>query len=162
MSTSLMRACVCSILFCAVCALSACSGSSEQEIPAAKPLAGGASFNGVWHSTQFEKMYVRQVGDSVRGIYTYKYGGTFEGRLDGDLLVFKWIDPGDAETAVRTRKGMGYFKISTDSNGNPILKGKWGYNESHSNGGVWNAEYVRESDSDDPRNLKEWRKDNVR
>ena len=139
-----------------------CSGASESKLPAPKPMPSGVSFAGKWYSTQFEHMYLRQVGDSVRGIYTYKYGGTLEGKVNGNLLVFDWIDPGETKYATRTRKGKGYFQLTTDKNGNAIIVGKWGYNKSHQDGGIWKAEWVRDMDSDDPRSLKEWRDKEVR
>lgn len=129
---------------------------NKADIPDPKPLPAGQSFAGVWYSTQFEHMYLRQTGDEVRGIYTYKQGGTMEGTANGNLLKFTWIDPGNKDEARRSLKGQGWLQMVKE--GELIkLKGEWGYNDARSGGGVWAAEYVRKMDPEDPRSLEEWR-----
>ncbi len=135
---------------------------SGPEIPPAEPMPDGGSFEGVWYSPQFEQMYLRQNGDAVSGIYTYKYGGTIEGKVEGDLLVFRWIDPGQPEKARRTLKGSGYFKMGRDENDNLTLVGSWGYNDDYFGGGPWEAQFIRELDASDPENIEEFREQNVR
>ncbi len=132
--------------------LTACGPS--QKIPEPKPLPAGASFAGVWYSTQFEHMYLRQTGDEVRGIYAYKNGGTLEGIANGNVLKFDWIDPGDKETARRRFEGKGYLEMKKKGE-ILVLEGEWGYNESATGGGPWTAEYVRPMDPEDPRSLDE-------
>jgi hypothetical protein len=138
-----------------------CGGAASAEIPAAGPLPEGARYSGVWYSPEFDQMYLRQIGDDVRGVYAHGYGGTIEGKIEGDLLVFKWIEPGDRKTATPTQKGMGYFKLSQGEEG-LVLKGKWGYDDSPVNGGVWTAERTREMDEGDPKTLEEYREKNVK
>lgn len=152
------------LLLCSSLCLSllGCSGGAETKMPDPKPMPAGASFSGVWYSQQFEHMYLRQIGDSVRGIYTYKYGGTLEGKINGNMLVFDWIDPGDTTSATRTRKGKGYFTLSIDSEGNSVVKGRWGYDDDRANGGLWEAIYQRQIEGEDPRTLEEWRETEVR
>ncbi len=150
------------LLFALIAPAPACSGGASSSIPSAGAMPAGASFEGVWYSEQFEQMYLRRVGDTIRGIYTYKYGGTLEGDINGDLLTFKWIEPGETSSATRTRKGQGYFKLSTDDNGNFVLKGRWGYEDDRTNGGVWDAMYTRALDPSDPKTLETWREANVR
>lgn len=129
-----------------------------QRLPEAQPLPEGASFGGVWFSPQFEHMYLRQTGDEVRGIYAYKTGGTMEGTANGNLMTFKWIDPGDKTTATRSVNGLGYLQMVRED-GILKLKGEWGYNDSRMGGGPWEAEWVRPMESDDPRNLEELNQD---
>lgn len=153
---------LCSVLVmvCMSCITMSCT--TIGGVPAASQMPSGAKFQGVWFSEQFQHMYLRQVGDSVRGIYTYKYGGTLEGKISGNLLLFNWLDPGDKDAAVRTQHGQGYLQIVETEGGGYALKGRWGYNDDRRDGGIWNAEFVREVDGDDPRNLKEWRELEVR
>jgi hypothetical protein len=132
-------------------ALAACS--SPPVIPAAGPRPSGMTFDGVWYSSQFEHMYLRQSGDQVNGIYTYKYGGTMEGKVSGNLLTFIWLDPGSKQEARRGMKGNGYLQMLTV--GDQIkLMGEWGYGDDPVGGGPWEAEYVRKLTPDDPRDLK--------
>jgi hypothetical protein len=149
-------------LVCGLVALAAgCGTSVSSEIPAQGPMPEGGRFSGVWYSPQFEQMFLRQVGEDVRGVFEHGYGGTLEGKIQGDLLVFKWIEPGDRNTATRTQKGQGYFKLVQGENGWE-LKGKWGYDESASNGGLWGAERIRDMDEGDPKTLEEYREKNVK
>lgn len=130
----------------------------KTKIPDSQPLPAGQSWAGVWYSTQFEHMYLRQTGESVNGIYTYKFGGTMEGTANGNLLKFTWVEPGDKNEARRQVKGKGWLQMVRE--GDLIkLKGEWGYNDAMSGGGVWEAEYVRTMDSEDPRNLDDWKRE---
>jgi len=130
-------------------------------IPEPQSLPGGAKFAGVWYSSQFDQMYIRQTGDTINGIYTYKYGGTLEGKVSGNLLMFDWIDPGDQDRARRTFKGKGYLQLVKEGD-RLFLRGRWGYNDSATDGGPWEAEYIRELEDEDPRNLKDFRDSSVR
>ncbi len=133
----------------------------KPQLPEPGTPPAGATFEGVWFSEQFDHMYLRKASESVRGIYTYKYGGTMEGEVQGDMLVFRWIDPGDQSEARRGHEGRGYLKIVEGEYG-PSLRGKWGYGEDYVGGGIWEAEYVREIEGDDPRDLEQWRARGVR
>lgn len=131
-----------------------CSGGGK--IPDAEPLPAGQNFAGVWFSPQFEHMFLRQQGDEIHGVYTYKYGGTLEGTADGNLLEFKWIDPGSKSEARRSLDGNGWLQMYRE--GDLVkLRGEWGYNDARTGGGIWEAEYVRPMDADDPRSIEEWR-----
>lgn len=143
-------------------ALSLSSCKSVPTIPEPASMPSGASFTGVWYSPQFEQMYLRQSGKTVRGIYTYKYGGTLEGEVSGNLLVFKWIDPGDSSQARRTFKGSGFLQLKPGAEDGFVLKGSWGYNDDAHGGGPWEAQYIRELDESDPKNIEEFRSSQVR
>jgi len=117
--------------------LSAC-GSVQKKIES-RPLPVGISFAGKWYSEQFEKMEVTQAGTTVKGTFSYKGGGTFEGELEGNVLYFEWIQPGDTASARAEVTGSGYFVIADDG---ALLDGRWGYGEDNHTGGVWRAERV--------------------
>jgi hypothetical protein len=138
--------------------LVACS-SKKQVVPDPKPRPTGTSFGGVWYSDQFEHMFLRQQGDKVRGIYSYDYGGTLEGTVEGNLMKFQWIDPGSKEEARRSFEGRGYFQLVQEGD-SVRLVGKWGYGESYTGGGPWTAERVRDIDPEDPQTLEDLRKSN--
>lgn len=130
----------------------------KAKIPDSQPLPAGQSWAGVWYSPQFEHMFLRQTGDAINGIYTYKYGGTIEGETNGNIMKFTWIDPGSKEEARRSLTGKGWFQLVKED-GMARLKGEWGYNDAMTGGGVWEAEFVRTMDADDPRNLEDWREE---
>ncbi len=130
------------------------SCGSTHKLPEVQSLPAGQSWSGVWYSKQYQHMYLRQTGNEVRGIYSQKDGGTLEGTANGNLLEFNWIDPGNKSEARRSLRGKGYLSMKRD--GDIItLTGEWGYDDQYHGGGVWEAEFVRATDSDDPRNLDE-------
>lgn len=134
---------------------------SAPTIPEAQSMPTGVKLSGVWYSDQFEQMYIRQTGDEVRGVYTYKYGGTFEGKITGNLIKFKWLEPGDSTSARRTFKGEGYWQVSKEGD-RIFLKGKWGYEGEMTGGGPWNAEHIRDLEGADPKSIEDYRKSGVR
>ncbi len=128
----------------------------KTAIPDPQPLPAGQSWAGVWYSPQFEHMYLRQQGDAVNGIYAYKFGGTLEGEANGNVMKFQWLEPGDKSEARREVKGKGWLQLVKE--GEKVkLKGEWGYNDAYSGGGIWEAEWVRPMDADDPRSLEQWK-----
>lgn len=144
---------------------SSCASTPEKpefKLPPPQALPASVSFDGMWHSPQFDRMYVRREGDMVRGIYTNKFGGTFEGKLEGHIIRFTWIDPGDKMQARRTFQGKGYFLVTVDADGNSKLSGEWGYDEDMRGGGIWEATWMRALDKADPKTLDEYREREVR
>jgi len=133
-------------------AFSSCQSSGA--VPDAEPLPGDANFQGVWYSPQFERMFLRQDGDEVTGLFTYERGGRIEGTADGNVLTFEWTDAGSKETATRQMSGRGYFQL-VQSEEKLELTGKWGYDESRTDGGPWEAEYIRELEDGDPETLED-------
>lgn len=144
-----------------VMALGVSSCKTTSPIPEPGTMPAGVSLSGVWYSSQFEQMYIRQVGSEIRGIYTYKYGGTVEGEVKGNLITFKWIDPGDSDSARRTFKGEGYWQVVKEGD-RVFLKGKWWYEDNPDKGGPWDAEHIRDIESSDPKSLEEFRERTVR
>ena len=137
------------------------SCKTTSAIPEPGTMPAGVSLAGVWYSSQFDQMYIRQVGSELRGIYTYKYGGTIEGEPTGDIVKFKWIDPGDSESARRTFRGEGYWRVVKEGD-RIFLRGKWWYEDNPDQGGPWEAERIRDIESSDPKSLDEFRERNVR
>ncbi len=142
------------VLLAGMLVLGAAACSGQQAVPDPSPMPQGQSFSGVWYSPQFEHMHLRQSGDKVQGIYTYKNGGRIEGEVDGNILVFDWIEPGDKSKAQRTMKGKGYLVLTVEAD-EAELEGQWGYKENRTGGGPWKAEYIRELDPEDPLTLEE-------
>ena len=140
MITSLSRLAACAAL--ALLVLSGCSGAQTVE---SKPLPPGVNLSGNWWSTQYENMVLSHKGDTVTGTFTYRTGGTIEGKLDGDVLYFEWVQPGDFEKARREVRGSGYLRVSPDGR---TMEGRWGYDDDRMDGGEWSAEKQVESDPD--------------
>jgi hypothetical protein len=131
----------------------AASCAGQKAVPQAQPMPAGKNFTGVWYSPQFEHMHLRQTGDKVSGIYTYKTGGRIEGEVDGNILVFDWIEPGNKESAQRTMKGRGYLQLNEGAD-KTTLDGEWGYNDKVTGAGPWKAEWVRKLEPEDPLTLQ--------
>jgi hypothetical protein len=97
--------------------------------PRSRPLEKGVSFTGHWDSN-FHEMDLHQQGARVWGTVNYK-DGSIEGRLDGDVLRFRWSQRENQQ------HGRGYLQISADGS---RLEGRWGYEASEDDGGRWWAE----------------------
>lgn len=138
--------------------LSACS--TAPPMPEAQPMPADRDFTGVWYSPQFEHMNLRQTGDRVAGVYTYREGGRIEGTVNGNTLTFTWIEPGDKQRARRTLQGAAYLQLveSSDPNHDYELVGEWGYNEDSQGAGPWTATWVRKLLPDDPLTLENLKK----
>ncbi len=119
--------------------LAACS--SAPSIPS-KPMPRGVSYTGKWYSPQYENMILKQQSDgTVKGKFSYKNGGTLFGKLEGNVLHFDWIQPGDFDVARREVRGKGYFSINDDG---ATFSGRWGYDDDNTGGGAWDGERVVE------------------
>lgn len=140
----------------AIClVLSACS--TAPGVPTAQPMPQGGNFSGLWYSPQFEHMYLLQSGDTVRGVYAYREGGRLEGTVQGDLLTFEWTDPGSRQHARRAMVGHGYLKLIKDGD-TMRLVGEWGHEKAYRGAGPWEADFVRDIESDDPMSIEDIRR----
>ncbi len=126
--------------------------SSGPSVPDASPMPEGEDYSGMWYSEQFEHMFLKQEGDEVVGVYTYQGGGSIEGRVEGNLLLFDWYEPGDRQRARRSMEGKGYFQLRGGQEG-PELEGQWGYRGDRQGAGPWNAEWIRDLEDRDPLDL---------
>lgn len=139
----------------ALVALPLMACSSGTSIPDASPMPEGESFTGLWYSDQFEHMYLYQDGDGVEGVYGYGRGGTLEGEVDGNILLFQWHEPGDRAAAVQDKTGQGYLQFRADG-AQVELVGEWGYEENRTGGGPWTAEFIRGIEDGDPQTIEEF------
>lgn len=124
----------------AILAGGACGASNASIKPGAMPDDG--SFSGVYFSPQYGEMRLTQNGSAVIGEYTKdERSGKIQGEANGDLLRFEWRET-KAMVANRPQetRGHGYFRYMVDaSNGDHILKGRWGLLDDDAEGGEWNA-----------------------
>jgi hypothetical protein len=108
----------------------------------AGPMPPEGSFTGVYFSPQYGEMHVVQNGNAVVGQYTKdERAGKIQGEAEGDLMRFQWTE---SRAMVSNRpqqtRGHGYFRYMVDaSNGDHVLKGRWGLGDDDSDGGEWNA-----------------------
>ena len=127
----------------------ACGGGSHSIVPGQMPADG--SFTGVFFSTQYGEMHLIQDGSTVHGRYELdERVGTIQGEVDGDVLNFEWVE-GKAMVSNRPTetRGHGYFRYVVDpSNGDHLLKGRWGLGDDNYNGGEWNAYKMKNREPD--------------
>jgi hypothetical protein len=120
--------------------LGACGGSNPALTAGTMP--PDASFTGVYFSPQYGEMHLTQNGSSVVGEFTKdERSGKLQGEAQGDLLRFQWRE---SKAMISNRpqetRGYGYFRYMIDaSNGDHILKGRWGLKPDNFEGGEWNA-----------------------
>ena len=116
----------------------ACSTTSNiptREMPA------NASFTGLWYSDEFGEMKITVNPDNtVHGTFDY-HDGEIDGRVQGGVMIFDWIQPGDFQHARREVRGKGYLVISNDG---MEMSGKWGYKDNYEGGGKWTGRKATE------------------
>lgn len=120
--------------------MTACGGGSPGL--RAGPMPEGGSFSGVWYSPQYGEMHMVQNGATVIGKFAKEEKtGRVQGSVDGDLMRFEWTQkrelivgrPNDA-------KGHGYFRLNYDEAEKAWkIDGRWGIDDSETNGGPWTA-----------------------
>jgi hypothetical protein len=129
---------------------SACGGSSFPKVTAG-PMPENGSFTGVYHSPQYGEMQMVQNGSAVVGKYKQdERSGTIQGEANGDVMRFEWTEyKAMVSNRPQTTRGHAYFKYMVDaSNGDHVLKGRWGLNDDDSQGGEWNAYKMRTREPD--------------
>lgn len=127
------------ILGCSALGAIGCGGSAAS-IPA-RAMPAGASFSGLWRSN-FGDMKLTQKPDGyTRGDFDFKTGGSVEGRVEGGVFVFSWVQYGDFQVGRREVSGKAYLVISDDG---LSARGKWGYGDNYEGGGLWTAEKATE------------------
>ena len=99
----------------------------------------GVTFDGRWDSN-FHEMMLHQDGTKVWGTVNYR-DGAIEGKLDGDLLRFRWYQRENKQ------RGHGYLQISSDGS---HLEGRWGYGDSDEDGGRWWADRAEGGSAPEP------------
>ena len=121
-----------------LCALSLTAGCTAGQDNTLKPGPSipGLNLSGGFDCQAFGFMRLRQTGLTLQGTYEgiRKTGdnGTIRGKIEGDLVWFDWIQPGDMDAAVWPKRGKGWLRISRNGN---ELTGRWGYDEDREDGG---------------------------
>ena len=137
-----------SVLLCLLSA--ACGGGNMAEVKAG-PMPAEGNFSGVYFSPQYGEMHMVQNGSAVVGKYKKdEREGSIQGEADGDLMNFEWKEM-KAMVSNRPQEtiGHGYFRYLVDpANGDHVLKGRWGLDDSDMNGGEWNAYKSRKLEPD--------------
>jgi hypothetical protein len=127
-----------------------CGGGSTVNIdPGTMPENG--TYTGVYFSPQYGEMHLVQNGSAVVGKYKKdERSGKIQGEAEGDVLRFEWTEyKAMVSNRPQETRGHGYFRYMIDaSNGDHILKGRWGLNDENSTGGEWNAYKSRSREPD--------------
>ena len=121
--------------------LSACGAPPKPSLVPG-PALPNLNLSGGWNSPHFGFMELRQRGLTVNGKYEgiqtqEGHNGTFTGRIEGDLLWIEWRQPGLQSAAILPKAGRAWLRIKERG---ARLEGKWGYDESREDGGIWVAE----------------------
>lgn len=117
-----------------------CGGGNASIKPGTMPENG--SFSGVYFSPQYGEMHLVQNGSAVIGKFKKdERSGKIQGEAEGDVLAFEWTEyKAMVSNRPQETRGHGYFRYVIDaSNGDHVLKGRWGLGEEDSSGGEWNA-----------------------
>jgi hypothetical protein len=127
-----------------------CGGGSTANIdPGTMPESG--TYTGVYFSPQYGEMHLVQNGTAVVGKYKKdERSGKIQGEAEGDVLRFEWTEyKAMVSNRPQETRGHGYFRYMIDaSNGDHILKGRWGLNDENDTGGEWNAYKSRTREPD--------------
>ena len=136
-----MRYGLAGLLLCVVCISTMGCGGSAKQVVKPGPSIPGVNLSGRWYSTEFGDMKVVQSGVQFSGQYFDRRGpdhnGRFRGQIVGDLIRLEWIKPGNALAAVMPRRGRAWLRIKERGQ---VLSGRWGYDQSNDDGGIWTAE----------------------
>lgn len=124
------------VLAAVLAAAAGCTGSAADLRP--NPLPAGIDVTGKWDSN-WGRLVLTQTGPKLSGTSDYN-DGRLEGTVDGDLILFDWVQPGNPSEARQEAFGKGWFRISQDG---LRLEGKWGYGPEREGGGAWLAERVQ-------------------
>jgi hypothetical protein len=129
-----------SVCFAVIAVLMGCGGSGASV--SAGPMPEGGSFSGVYFSPQYGEMNFIQNGSALVGEYKQdERAGKIQGEVDGDLLKFEWVErKAMVSNRPQETRGRGYFRYMVDaSNGEHLIKGRWGVGDDDTGGGEWNA-----------------------
>lgn len=129
---------------------SGCGGSGTTSLKAG-PMPDKGSYSGVYFSPQYGEMHMVQNGTAVVGKYKKdERSGTIQGEAEGDLMRFEWTEyKAMVSNRPQQTRGHGYFRYMVDAtNGDHLVKGRWGLNDSDTDGGEWNAYKSRTREPD--------------
>ena len=116
-------------------------GAKQKNAWDPGPAIRGLNLSGNWHSPDFGDMKLVQDRGIVSGTYKHPRGpdhnGRIRGTITGDVITLNWVQPGNVDAAIMPVKGKAYWKIAPSGRS---LKGRWGFDQSIDDGGVWTAE----------------------
>ncbi len=122
--------------------LGAVGCASNQVVLPSREMPAGASFSGLWY-TNFGDLTLTQKADGyTRGTFDYKgQECTVEGKVEGGVFIFDWVQPGDFQVGRREVSGKAYLVISDDG---LSCEGEWGYVDNYTGGGKWTGNKATE------------------
>lgn len=118
-----------------------CGGGGNAEVVAGTMPENG-TFTGVYYSPQYGEMHLVQNGNAVVGKFKKdERSGKIQGEAEGDVMRFEWTEyKAMVSNRPQETTGHGYFRYMIDaSNGDHVLKGRWGLGDDDTGGGEWNA-----------------------
>jgi hypothetical protein len=130
--------------------LAGCGGSGNAVVKSG-PMPENGTFTGVYFSPQYGEMHMVQNGNAVVGKYKKdERAGKIQGEVEGDLMRFEWTEyKALVSNRPQETRGRGYFKYMVDaSNGDHLIKGRWGLKDDDQNGGEWSAYKSRKGEPD--------------
>jgi hypothetical protein len=133
-----------------VVVLVGCGGSGNAAVKPG-PMPENGTFTGVYYSPQYGEMHMVQNGNAVVGKYKKdERSGKIQGEADGDLMRFEWTEyKAMVSNRPQSTRGHGYFRYMVDaSNGDHLLKGRWGLEDNDTNGGDWSAYKSKKGEPD--------------
>ena len=126
-----------------------CGGGGTNLTAGTMPPEG--TFTGVYFSPQYGEMHMVQNGSAVVGKFKKdERSGDIQGETEGDLMRFEWTElKAMVSNRPQETRGHGYFRYMLDStNGDHVLKGRWGLGDDDTSGGEWNAYKSRSREPD--------------
>ena len=129
--------------------LAGCGGGNANIKPG--PMPDNGTFTGVYYSPQYGEMHMVQNGNAVVGKYKKdERSGRIQGEADGNLMRFEWTEyKAMVSNRPQETRGHGYFQYMVDaSNGDHVLKGRWGLGDDDTGGGEWSAYKSRKQEPD--------------
>src|SRR5262245_43354821 len=128
-----------------------CGGGGGTSSVQTGPMPDNGTYTGVYFSPQYGEMHLVQNGNAVVGKYKKdERSGKIQGEAEGNVLRFEWTEfKAMVSNRPQETRGHGYFRYLVDSsNGDHVLKGRWGLADDDSNGGDWNAYKSRTREPD--------------
>jgi hypothetical protein len=127
-----------------------CGGGNTANIKPG-PMPDNGTYTGVYFSPQYGEMHLVQNGSAVVGKYKKdERSGRIQGEAEGDVMTFEWTEyKAMVSNRPQSTRGRGHFRYMIDaSNGDHILKGRWGLGDDDTSGGEWNAYKSRSQQPD--------------
>ncbi|HUT78566.1 MAG TPA: hypothetical protein VM285_12810 [Polyangia bacterium] len=129
--------------------LAGCGGAKGQLANVTPgPMPPGGTWDSVFQSPAYGRMEFTVEGNQVAGLYEgERHYGRLAGQIDGNVLTFVWTQwKADLQGKNQEKTGHGYFRYSieveqasTRTREVHRITGSWGYDDSLTDGGPWDA-----------------------